>query len=177
MLRVHVGNLIDGGISLFSENCPMTFHFDFVVENCVKKTIEKSIKISMLKFVQKMEPVSVPKHVKDDVDAPLEANVHSQFRSGVGLLQWLQMQRNPILSFANILHSKSATPNCQDLLILIKLMRSVRSPFVWLTAANAAWANRPDGSSTTGHVIMAAHPNIMRGESSTVSVLGWKELP
>ena len=25
----------------------------------------------------------------------------------------------------------------------------------------------------SGHVIMAAHPNILRGESSTVSVLAW----
>ena len=38
----------------------------------------KSIKISMSKFVQEMEPVAVPKHVKDDVDAPLEANVSTQ---------------------------------------------------------------------------------------------------
>ena len=34
----------------------------------------------MSKFAQEMEPVAVPKHVKDDLDAPLEANVHSQFR-------------------------------------------------------------------------------------------------
>ena len=47
------------------------------------------------------------------------------------------------------------------------------SSFVWLTAADEAWANRPDGSSTSGNVIMAAHPNILRGESSTVSVLAW----
>ena len=47
------------------------------------------------------------------------------------------------------------------------------SSFVWLTAADAARANRPDGSSTSGHVIMAAHSNILRGESSTVSVLAW----
>ena len=50
---------------------------------------------------------------------------------------------------------------------------SVPSSFVWLTAADAAWTNRPDGSSTSGHVIMAAHPNILHGESSTVSVLAW----
>ena len=31
----------------------------------------------------------------------------------------------------------------------------------------------PDGSSTSGHVMMAAHPIILRGESSTVSVLAW----
>ena len=147
----------------------------------------KCIKISMSKFVQEMEPVSDPKHLKDDLDAPLEANVHSQFRAGVGQLQWLQMQGNPLLSFATgILQSRSATPNGHDLLSLNKLMRdaksmpdlcwwivSVPSSFVWLTAADAAWANRPDGSSTSGHVIMAAHPNNLRGESSTVSVLAW----
>ena len=47
------------------------------------------------------------------------------------------------------------------------------SSFVWLTVADAAWANRFDGSSTSGHVVMAAHPNILYGESSTVSVLAW----
>ena len=60
----------------------------------------KSIKISMSKFVQDMEPTAVPKHVKDDLDAPLEANAHSQFRGDVGQLQWLQMQGHPLLSFA-----------------------------------------------------------------------------
>ena len=51
-----------------------------------------------------------------------------------------------------------------------------RHPFVWLTAADAAWANRPGGSSTSGHVIIAAYPNIFRCESSTVSVLAWNSL-
>ena len=48
----------------------------------------KSIKISMSKFVQEMEPAAVPKHVKDDSDAPMEASVHSQFRGGFGQLQF-----------------------------------------------------------------------------------------
>ena len=88
----------------------------------------KSIKISMSKFVQEMEPVSVSKHVKDDLDAPLEAYVHSQFRASVGQLQWLQMQGNPLLSFATgILQSRSANPNGRDLLSFNKLMREAKS--------------------------------------------------
>ena len=84
----------------------------------------KSIKISTSKFVQDMEPVAVPKHL----DAPLEANVHSQFRGGVGQLQWLQLQGNPLLSFATgTLQSRSSTPNGHYLLILNKLMREARS--------------------------------------------------
>ena len=39
----------------------------------------KSIKISMSKFAE---------------------NVHTQFRGGVGQLQWLQLQGHPLLSFA-----------------------------------------------------------------------------
>ena len=80
----------------------------------------KSIKISMSKFVQEMEPVSVPKHVKDDLDAPLEANVHTQFRAGV-----VEMQGNPLQSFATGI--RSATLDGHDLLSLNKLMRQAQS--------------------------------------------------
>ena len=81
----------------------------------------------MSKFAQEMEPVADPKHVKDDLDAPLEANVHSQFRGGVGQLQWLQLQGNPLLLFATgILQSISATPNGHDLLSLNKLLREAK---------------------------------------------------
>ena len=198
VLGVRVDDLIRGGNLAFQKavqwlRTELEFgtweqsRFRFRGRELSQEYNRKSIKISMSKFVQDMEPVSVPKHVKDDLDAPLEANVHSQFRTGVGQLQWLQLQGNPLLSFATgVLHSRSATPNGHDLLSLNKLMReaksmpdlcwwivSVPSSFVWLTAADAAWANRPDGSSTSGHVIMAAHPNILYGESSTVSVLAW----
>ena len=76
----------------------------------------------MSKFAQEMEPVAVPKHAKDDLEAPLEANVHSQFRGGVGQLQWLQLQGNPLL-----LQSRSATPNGHDLLSLNTVMRKAKS--------------------------------------------------
>ena len=125
--------------------------FDFVLESCVRSTIENPSRSPSQKFVQGMEPVAVPKHAKDDLDAPLEATVHSQFRGGVGQLRWLQLQGNPLLSFATgILQSRSATPNGHHLLSLNKLMReakamtdlcwwivSVPSSFVWLTAADA----------------------------------------
>ena len=198
VLGVHVDDLIGGANLAFQKAVQWLrielelgtweqSRFRFRGRELCQEYNRKAVEISMSKFVQEMEPVSVPKHVKDDLDAPLEANVHSQFRAGVGLLQWLQMQGNPLLSFATgILQSRSATPNGHDLLSLNKLMReakpmldlcwwivSVPSSFVWLTAADAAWANLPDGSSTSGHVIMAAHPNILRGESSTVSVLAW----
>ena len=191
VLGVHVDDVVGGGNLVFQKavkwlRTELEFgtweqsRFRFRGRELCQDYNRKSIKISMSKFVQEKEPVAVPKHVKDDFDAPLEANVHFQFRGGVGQLQWLQ--GNPLVSFATgVLQSRSATHNGHDLLSLNKLMREAKSmpdlcwwivsgpsSFVWLTPADAAWANRPDGSSTSGHAIKAAHPNILRGESSTV---------
>ena len=72
-------------------------------------------------------------------------------------------------------------PNGHDLLSLNKLMRESQSmPDLcwWIVSVPSSFVsrclvNRPDGSSASGHVIMAAHPNILHGVSSTVSVLAW----
>ena len=53
--------------------------------------------------------------------------MYTQFRGGVGQLQWLQFQRDPLLSFATgILQRKFATPNGHDLLSFNKLMREAK---------------------------------------------------
>ena len=193
----HVDDLIGGGNLAFQKavqwlRTELEFgtwdqsRFRFRGRELSQEYNRKSIKISMSMFSQEMEPVAVPKHAKDDLDAPLEGKRTLSISWCVGQLQWLQLQGNPLLSFATgILQSRSATPNGPDLLGLNKLMReaksmpdlcwwivSVPSSFVWLAAADAALPNCRDGSSTSGHVIIAAHPNILRGESSTVCCLG-----
>ena len=158
VLGLQVGDLVGGG-SLTFEKAVQWLGLSLSLEPSISKSISNSrsrIESRVQSEIHqdlhagvcsRMEPVDAPKHVKDDLDAPLEANVHSQFRSGVG-----------------------AMPNrCQISAGFV----SMPSSFVWLTAADAAWANRPDGSSTSVHVIMAAHPNIPHDESSTVSVLVW----
>ena len=96
--------------------------FDIVTDNGVKSTIGNPPRSPGGK------PVAVPKHVKDDLDDPLEAHVHTQFRGGLGQLQWFQLQGNPLLSFATgIFRRSSATPNGHDLLSLKKLMREATS--------------------------------------------------
>ena len=134
VLGVHVDDLVGGGNLAFQKavqwlRTELEFgtweqsRFRFRGRELSQEYNRKSIKISMSKFVPEMEPVAVPKHVKDDLDAPLETSVHSQFRGGVGQLQWLQLQGNPLLSFATgVLQSRSATPNGHDLLSLNKLM-------------------------------------------------------
>ena len=168
VLGVHVDDLVGGGNLVFQKavqwlRTELEFgtweqsRFRFRGRELCQDYNRKPIKISMSKFVQELEPVAVPRHAKDDLDAPLEANVHTQFRGGVGQLQWLQLQRNPLLSFATgSLQSRSAAPNGHDLLSLNKLMReaksmpdlcwwivSVPSSFVWLTATDAAFCKSP----------------------------------
>ena len=125
----------------------------------------KTVKISMSKFVQDMEPIAVPKHVKDDLDAPVEAREVSVSFSGCSRREILCCHL-PLESCKLMREAKSMPDLCRWIL-------SVPSPFVWLTAADVDKANRTHGSFTSGHVIMAAYPNIMHGESSTVPVLAW----
>ena len=123
VLGVHVDDLVGGGNLAFQKavqwhRTELEFgtwdrsRFRCRGRESSQEYNRKSIKISMLILVLEMEPVAVPKHVKDDLDAPLKANVHSQFRGGVGQLPWLQLQGDPLLSLATgILQSKSATPD------------------------------------------------------------------
>ena len=132
--EVHVDDLVGGGNLAFQKavqwlRTELEFgtweqsRFRFRGRELSQEYNRKSIKISLSKFVLEMGPVAVPKHVKDDLDAPQETSVHSQLRGGVGQLQWLQLQGNPLLSFATgVLQSRSATPNGHDLLSLNKLM-------------------------------------------------------
>ena len=137
VLGVHVDDLVGGGNLAFQKAVQLLrTKLEFATweqsrfrgRKLCQENNRKSIKISMSKSVHEMEPVAVPKHVKDDSDAPLEAYVHSQFRGGVGQLQRLQLQGNTLLSFATgILQSRSATPNGHNLLSLNKLMREAKS--------------------------------------------------
>ena len=85
-----------------------------------------------------------------------------------------------------MLYSKSAAPTVNDFMMANKTLRAawqmkdttirithLPTNFVWVIMTGAAHANRPDLSSTSGHIILAAHPNILRGENVPVSVLGW----
>ena len=50
---------------------------------------------------------------------------------------------------------------------------AMQATFIWLIMADAAWANRPDGSSTGGHIIMMAHNALTEGQQVPVSLVSW----
>ena len=100
---------------------------------------------------------------------------------------YVQAQGSPGLAYdVGMLQSKSAAPAVNDFMVANKTLRAAwqmkgttisitRLPrnFVWVIMTDAAHAKRPDLSSASGHFILAAHPNILRGENVPVSVLGW----
>ena len=46
------------------------------------------------------------------------------------------------------------------------------SPRVWVTAADAVWAYLPGGLSASGHLTLAAHPNMLKGRDRACVCVG-----
>ena len=112
VLGVHVDDLVGGGSPFFFQKAVQWIRTELEFGTWEQSrfliswstiVIRKPIKISMSKFAQEMEPVAVPKHVRDDLDAPLDATIHSQFRESVCQLPWLQLQKiTPVVCQRNI---------------------------------------------------------------------------
>jgi hypothetical protein len=97
------------------------------------------------------------------------------------------MQGNPIVAYeTSLLNAYAAAPTGHNLLQLNKTMRTAKvyrdlyynivgmqEQFTWLVMADAAWANRPDGSSTGGHLILMAHNAVTEGQRVPVSLVSW----
>ena len=65
----------------------------------------------MSKIASELEPVTVSKEIKKKLDERLGPKLHTCCRGRVGPLQPLQLQGNPLLSFAkNLLQSTLAVP-------------------------------------------------------------------
>ena len=166
VLGAHVGDLVGRGNLTFQEavqwlETELGFgtwdqsRFRFRGEVSSEEYNRKSFKIFISKFVKTWNLLLFPNMSKT-----------------TWVLQRKQMYTPKFVKVSvsfKILQSRSATRNGHDLLSLNKLMReaksmpdlywwivSVLSSFVWLTTADGTWTNRPDGSSTSGHVITAA---------------------
>ncbi len=114
----------------------------------------------MSQCVDAMEPVTTPKEVHGNLDESLNPHLHSQCRGGVGQLQRLQTQGNPLIAYeTSLLSAHAAASNGLNLVQLSKTMRTAKTyrdlyynivdmqdKLTWLILANASWANRLDGS-------------------------------
>ncbi len=89
---------------------------------------EKAIRMSMSQYVDAMEPVTIPKEIRGNLEEPLSPHLHSQYRGDAGQLQWLQMRGNPLLAYeTSLLGAQAAAPNGHNLAQLSKTMRPAKT--------------------------------------------------
>ena len=132
-----------------------------------------AIHIVMSKFATDVERVAVQHVARNDFAGLLVPKVHTCFSRS----QWQHLQGHICLSLStDTLQSKSAPQIGHGLQRLSKLMRdakcahdlagyTVPSSCVWVSAADAAWKNRPYGTTSSGRLV---------GRGRVVSVLTWK---
>ena len=198
ILGVHVDDLIGGGDARWQQAVMKlrtslefgsweTSNFVFRGRHLQQSLDRSCIEITMKDYALGLKPITVPRENRNNPDTPVSNALHTEFRGLVGGLQWLCGQGSPGLSYdVNLLQSRSASPNTHDLLRANKILRTAWSmkevtlriiklprPFTWITLTDAAHANRPDLSSTSGHLVFGAHPNIMNGQTVPISLLGW----
>ena len=198
VLGVHVDDLIGGGDQKWQKAIAQlrqalefgsweTRKFTFRGRNLEQSMDCSVIEIRMQDYALGLKPITVPKESRNNPDLAVGPKLHTEFRGLLGGLQWLCGQGSPGLAYdVNLLQSRSSSPNTHDLLRANKVLRTawsmkdvtlriVKLPrsFVWVTLTDAAHANRPDLSSTSGHLVFGAHPNIMNGQTVQISLLGW----
>ena len=111
----------------------------------------------------------------------------SACRTALGALQWLAVQTQPLLSArCNLLLTELPTAfEIQQLACEVRKQPSVLKFFrlkgaknwndlVFITMADQANANRPDGSSTGGMVSLLAGPEARTGKVCPMLLLGWR---
>ena len=198
VLGVHVDDLIGGGDHRFQKaimwlKTELEFgaweqtKFRFRGRELEQTRDKRVIRVSMEPYVDSLVPMAVSTEMRKDLDAIVSPQTHTQYRGGIGQLQWLQMQGNPMSAYdTSILQSYSAAPNGHHVLMLNKTIRTAKkyrdlyyhvvamqNKFTWVILADAAWANRPDGSSTGGHLILAVHNSVTSGQRASASVVSW----
>ena len=145
------------------------------------------IVFDMEQYKHELEHIEVSKADKTKPERLLNSKEHTQFRGGVGSLDWFVDHCCPQLSFQLAeLRRKQASPTVQDLLKLNKVISAakvieskikIRSIPVehlrFMGVHDAAHANLEGGASQQGHLNLAVHASITNCRVP-VSVLSWQ---
>jgi hypothetical protein len=149
-----------------------------------------SFTIHQKKYTSQIEPIPISTARRKLKTSPITENERSQLRGVNGALQWLSTQSNPKVSAElSLSQSKVNTATVQDLLDANKLLHRAKTDLnvdihlkgvhpdnIGVVAwGDAAWANRPDGSSTGGTFVGIADIKALeRGEMTHINLVSWK---
>eukprot|EP00435_Cladocopium_sp_Y103_P031789 s1589_g8.t1 len=141
-------------------------------------------------FVENLRPIHVRRDRERQRTSETTEAEKIQLRAVLGCLSWVCGQTDFVHS-SDVGFSISTVPHStvQDLLRANQLIHEVQRSPVKLTIhgmakgtpldmvawAESAWANRPDNSSSTGGLALAAAPKELRqGKHSDISLLSWR---
>ena len=151
------------------------------------------ITVNQQYYIDMLTDVEIPAdRLRQDHEVMTPSEI-SACRTALGALQWLAVQTQPLLSArCNLLLTEltrggkmSTAFEIQQLVCEVRRMPSVLKFFrlkgakkwtdlVFITMADQAHANRPDGNSTGGMVSLLAGPEAMTGKVCPMVLLGWR---
>ena len=138
VLGGHVDDLLGGGNAKFQKailwlRSELEFgawgqmKFRFRGRELEQSPDKRFITVTMTQYVDSIEIAAVPKDARENPDQELSPALHSQYRGGVGQLQWLQMKGNPLLAYdAGVLNAYTQAPTGHNLLALNKSLRTAK---------------------------------------------------
>lgn len=141
-------------------------------------------------FIGDLKPIYINRDRGRKRDLPTTDAEKSQLRALLGSLSWLCNQTDFTHSVdVGFLISSVPTSTIDDIYKANHLVHEIQrnppklilhgmtkgEPLDMIAWADAAWANRPDGSSSTGGLVFAAAPQSLRqGQLSDISLLSWR---
>lgn len=141
-------------------------------------------------FINSLKPIFLSRDRERMRDSSTTDSEKTQLRAVLGSLSWLCGQTDYMHSSdVGFLISSVPHSTVQDIVKTNQLIQEIKRSPVKLTIhgmpkeapldlvawADAAWANRPDNSSSTGGIVIAAaSPKLRRGELCAVNLLSWR---
>ena len=148
-----------------------------------------SFTVGQSKYIADIEPIPItPKRTKERT-SPVTEYERSQLRGINGALQWFATQSGPkVMAALSMSQSLVTKATVQELVDANKLLQQVKldkhldihikgivgrpGVAIW---GDAAWANRPDGSSTGGTLIgITDIDSLLKGGLTFVNMVSWK---
>lgn len=161
---------------------------------CGTKIIQKpdcSFELTQESFLSSVHEIPVSKEKSRQPDLHTTESEKSQMRSVLGALSWYCGQVGYMYSAdVGFLISSIPKSTIKDVIEMNNLVYSIKrdkdlklvihsfpedSPLHVVGWCDAAWANRPDGSSSTAGVLIGmSTPGLENGEQSPISIISWR---
>ena len=154
----------------------------------VEQASDGTVALSQKQYIRSLIPIELSQQRRQQSESVLNAHELTQVRGLLGALQWVASQTVAKISAElGILQSRVATPTVLLALDANRLLRRLRQdqevdlisrrmdePVCVVCWSDAAWANRPDGSSAGGSLVaVCERETLLQGDLSPVHVVDW----